>query len=226
MQSSFEGIIQNNQLMTSKQNTPLEASCRSDVRESVKSKYWNFTSSLNVFKSLNGFGFIITAFFLFAACRDEDMLPAVTLPDGTIIYVHPTDNGDQIAWEREGYFDDISALPDIPKRDKARLDFDGEANSRAIVNQLGKGSYAARICDDLKSHGYKDWYLPSAGELEAILKQLNIMTFDPYWSSTEADDLSAWAVSSYQFGDTTFTTYVYVDNKNESYAHKCRCVRK
>ena len=62
----------------------------------------------------------------------------------------------------------------------------GSTNTQLIVAALGQGDYAAKICDDLVLNGYSDWYLPSALELDALMKNkvrpgLNAQ----FWSSTE-----------------------------------------
>lgn len=64
----------------------------------------------------------------------------------------------------------------------------GEDNTLAIISQLGHISSAAKICDDLSSGGYSDWFLPSRDELvEAIVEvgeEANL-TSGGYWSSSE-----------------------------------------
>ncbi len=170
--------------------------------------------------------------FILASCqKEEDMesLIAVTLPDSTIIYVHPTDNADKIGWDEVGYFIGIAELPDKISAAGALSDFNGESNTRAIVDQIGDGNYAAKVCDELKEYGYNDWYLPSAGELAALLDQLDINTWldDIYWSSTEYNDESAWVVNRWRgWYDTEYTITARKLNKFESYSQRCRCVRK
>ncbi len=62
-------------------------------------------------------------------------------------------------------------------------------NTNAIVNSQGEGSYAAKLCYDLVSGGYSDWYLPSKNELNKLfLNKAAIGGFanNNYWSSTES----------------------------------------
>jgi len=73
----------------------------------------------------------------------------------------------------------------------------GQANTTAIVNVQGAGSYAAQLCNDLVLGGYSDWYLPSKDELNKLyLNKVAIGGFgsiqDWYWSSSEANLYDAW----------------------------------
>lgn len=71
----------------------------------------------------------------------------------------------------------------------------GQANTTAIVNIQGAGSYAAQLCNDLDIDGYNDWYLPSKDELNKLyLNKEAIGGFDGvflsafYWSSSESEN--------------------------------------
>ncbi len=66
----------------------------------------------------------------------------------------------------------------------------GRANTTAIINSQGAGSYAAQICDDLILNGYDDWYLPSIDELNKLyLNRAAVGGFanDSYSSSSESN---------------------------------------
>jgi hypothetical protein len=62
----------------------------------------------------------------------------------------------------------------------------GALNTDAIVAACG-GSNAARVCSDLVSGGYSDWYLPSLQELALIYPNKATLGFvdGVYWTSTE-----------------------------------------
>ena len=64
----------------------------------------------------------------------------------------------------------------------------GETNTTSIVNALGSGSYAARLCYDLSLGGYDDWFLPSKDELNLMPQQEGVIpgfAVASYWSSSE-----------------------------------------
>ncbi|WP_439481722.1 DUF1566 domain-containing protein [Cyclobacterium plantarum] len=71
----------------------------------------------------------------------------------------------------------------------------GQANTTAIVNTFGAGSYAAQLCNGLESGGYSDWYLPSKDELNQLyLNKDAVGGFANflYWSSSEFSLNLAW----------------------------------
>lgn len=70
----------------------------------------------------------------------------------------------------------------------------GQENTTKIVDLVGNGSYAAKVCVDYKNPDtgtgeYSDWFLPSLDELKKLyLNKTAIGGFDDnnkYWSSTE-----------------------------------------
>lgn len=87
----------------------------------------------------------------------------------------------------------------------------GAQNTIDIVTQFGgqepgasKTDYAAKLCSDLESGGYDDWFLPSKDELDAIWDNLvddgtgansGVGGFaeDSYWSSSEGSSHDAWS---------------------------------
>jgi len=67
----------------------------------------------------------------------------------------------------------------------------GRANTNSILDTEGWGSIAASYCRELKTGGFKDWFLPSAGELELLYKNLKTVGLGEfkdgwYWSSTHS----------------------------------------
>jgi len=70
----------------------------------------------------------------------------------------------------------------------------GNQNTIDIEAGCNETETAADICANLTIDGYSDWFLPSKDELnEMYLNKAIIGGFSPnsYWSSTEADNLSA-----------------------------------
>jgi hypothetical protein len=73
----------------------------------------------------------------------------------------------------------------------------GSANTNLIVNAIGGGNYAAKLCSDLVQGGYSDWFLPTWKELEKIEQnQSMIGGFQPqdYWASNN-DGNTGWFVN-------------------------------
>jgi len=109
-------------------------------------------------------------------------------------------------------------------------EFDGSVNTMAIVDHLGDNggvAYAAKLCDDLVSNGFDDWYLPTLREYYEIHHQLylnNIGNFisNYYWTSSEADENFAY------FYRKHFNVCVAPFNKDNpsNYDIACRCARK
>ena len=83
----------------------------------------------------------------------------------------------------------------------------GQSNTTAIVNTQGAGPYAAKICDDLVSGGFSDWFLPSKDELNLMytnlhLKSIGNTAFARSWSSTEINTDDAMSL---EFNSGTWT---------------------
>jgi len=74
----------------------------------------------------------------------------------------------------------------------------GMYNTERIIANQSTGSYAAQLCANYKGGGYGDWYLPSKYELNLLfLQKTAVGGFASawYWSSTESNNLNAWAHS-------------------------------
>lgn len=120
-----------------------------------------------------------------------------------------TDQSAGITWGCSGTA--ISGtLPDIGS---------GQPNTTLIVNSCSTTS-AAKTCDNLNTGGYSDWYLPSRSELvkvynnQALIGGFALTT--EYWSSTEYNINTAYAVSFVNGSNTT---------QYKSNTQKVRCVR-
>jgi biotin carboxyl carrier protein len=76
----------------------------------------------------------------------------------------------------------------------------GRQNTQTVAERLralGESNRAAQVCAALNINGYKDWFLPSKDELDLMyknLKQKGLGKFSNswYWSSSQADNGSAW----------------------------------
>jgi hypothetical protein len=138
-------------------------------------------------------------------------LPVPIRYQGTILYVHPSDNGTNVSWGDESIATAAVSLTD------------GAVNTAAIVAMDGLTT-AAGICDTLTAFGFNDWYLPAQYELDAIYKQsylmigLELNADWKYWSSTEIDMSNAWAHRLDYGGPDE-------DGKLEA-NHNVRCVRR
>lgn len=90
----------------------------------------------------------------------------------------------------------------------AQSTWDGMSNSNAIISQNGHVNSAAKVCLDLSSQGYTDWYLPSIDELVLLynsrfnvnkalssITATNSIAQGHYWSSTESISTLAFSFS-------------------------------
>jgi len=155
-----------------------------------------------------------------------DKLLEVEIANGDLIYVSPVVNNAGVNW---GPNIDITALPNFDGTIDKLTDFNGEANTNAIVAQLGENggkAYAAKVCSELVAYGFDDWYLPAAGELEGVYQALGEygskeITTGAYWSSTESTGESAYA----QFFSAGFDGSISTNTKDLG-LFQCRCVRR
>lgn len=152
------------------------------------------------------------------------VLPSITY-NGSDLYVMPTDITDS-----PGYF--VWGGSGTTIGSSAQSDTNGGANTIAITDLLGEGSYAASLCSSLTYGGYSDWYLPALDQLHSIYslratidkgdytsEWVDLGDVD-YWSSTESTTTPstyAWSVNfvnGLNYGDSYKATGCYV-----------RCVR-
>jgi len=92
----------------------------------------------------------------------------------------------------------------------------GKRNTELIVVALEENGKAAQLCANLNVNGYKDWFLPSMGELDLMYKNLKLMELgsfkeDWYWSSSASDygSIAAWAQ---RFSDGSRNDYNHKGN--------------
>ena len=111
---------------------------------------------------------------------------------------------------------DVSGITNITSEEVAKTDYNGKANTLAIVSAYSGESAsdnAAIYCNSYSTAGTSagDWYLPAAGELydyfyggginyskiSATWTKLGITVDDDYfWSSSDHSYLGAWFVTS------------------------------
>lgn len=86
---------------------------------------------------------------------------------------------------------DVAWSAEYIKIEGAESKTDGAANTAAMV---AVGLPLALHIHELDLHGFKDWYLPSAGELRALSANVpELFHFDDYyWSSTQYSRTYAW----------------------------------
>lgn len=91
----------------------------------------------------------------------------------------------------------------------------GQTNTTSIVNGCTTSSIAARICNDLVSGGYSDWYLPSYYDLEKLYINRTLIggfSNTNYWSSSQSGTTTAYSLN-FSTGagvNTSKTSAIYV----------------
>jgi hypothetical protein len=99
----------------------------------------------------------------------------------------------------------------------------GQANTTAIINGCATLGIAARICNDLVSGGFSDWYLPSRDELSQMYNNLytnggvNANAFN--WSSSQYNSDNAW------FENMSYPGMTYTLLKNDATYAAVRAIR-
>ena len=114
------------------------------------------------------------------------------------------------------YGTDVAGITDISSSDAAKQDFNGKANTAAIIATLDTDSYTTyanmgTYCTKFNEMNgiYNDWYIPAAGQLYEIYINRNnisialnniggnhfITGMDGFWSSSEESSDNAWYVA-------------------------------
>lgn len=148
-----------------------------------------------------------------------DLLMKVTMTNGDVIYADPGGNFPSLWYSPPT---DVPNLTNMTTLAAANMDFNGEANTAAMVAN-GTAFYAAQYCATLEAYGFDDWYLPAAGELNEMYQKLGPngsqqITTGAYWSSSEFDADYAW-IQSFVDGYQSTGGKAY-------YYYYCRCVRR
>jgi hypothetical protein len=92
---------------------------------------------------------------------------------------------------------------DLPGASGTGIGF-GKANTGAIINSNGEGSYWALICQNYSQGGYADWFMPSKDEIQRmtdVVTSLNLPSVYGIVSSSQYDSSYCWAIADHFSGD-------------------------
>jgi hypothetical protein len=94
---------------------------------------------------------------------------------------------------------------------------EGLTNTNLIVNYIGAGNYAVKLCYDLVQGGYSDWFLPNIEELNRLYQNrtsIGGFTTNFYWTSSTYPSNAGYAACTsfstgmFVFDPSSFTNYV------------------
>lgn len=134
----------------------------------------------------------------------------------------------------------ISLLPDVPwikDRDEAAKDFDGRKNTEALIRAYEDGriaqANAARFCYYYAPDEPGKWYLPAAGQMNLVTKNIEeiqrclkliggqqfIYEYMDYYyaSSTGCDNLYIWCMCFFTSTTPAFNSYAMISNPVKFY---------
>ena len=162
---------------------------------------------------------------------DESCIAVALITNNQKIMIYKTDvtnstGGVKYYWGMKLYQKDVAGITEITDKSVAEADFNGKANTAAIIaaysehsvdmvdNDMCKGLETLNSGSNGKNNqGYNDWYIPAAGQLwemytkksviNGALTQIGGSYFvdnDNYWSSSEYDSSDAWYVKFYSTG--------------------------
>ena len=162
--------------------------------------------------------YIMTAAGTLAAptTQDNTALGVVLITDNQRILISKADATDgtntTLYWGKNLYGKDVAGITETTETSVAKTDFNGKANTEAIIAAYGQHSVdmdSRDMCKVLSTYaegGFTDWYVPAAGQLyEMYTKMSDINTAlqniggtalesNSYWSSSESDAGGAWRV--------------------------------
>lgn len=117
----------------------------------------------------------------------------------------------------------------------AQSTWDGLTNSIAIIGQVGHINSAAKLCLDLSSNGFSDWYLPSIDEISLLWQnrfhvnmalssiagasQLNYSSLFTLWSSSEWTNNGGFGAFMFNFDSGTVS---YSNKDSQRYVRAIR----
>ena len=96
----------------------------------------------------------------------------------------------------------------------------GKSNTHEIIKNCGEYKIAAKVAASYRSGGKRDWFLPSREELDVMLRNLyqngiGDMIIDDYWSSSEYNASTAWAVD----------IQIFIEKEEKVYGKRVRAIR-
>jgi hypothetical protein len=101
----------------------------------------------------------------------------------------------------------------------------GMSNTQKIVNILGSGSYAAKLCDDLTLNGFDDWFLPSLDELNLMFENLYLHGLGSFAYKDKSKIRDYWSSSETSYGYVWFQYFVNGGQYNDNGELNNRWVR-
>jgi hypothetical protein len=92
----------------------------------------------------------------------------------------------------------------------------GQANTTSMIATCPSGT-AAQICNDLDLNGFRDWFLPSKGEIDVMRDNIGSAanrTYEWYWSSSQENNNFGW----YSWGKAAGNVWSSTNKENSSFA--------
>ena len=148
---------------------------------------------------------------------DESCIGVALITDNQRIMIAKANATDgtntTLYWGKNLQGKDVAGITNISDQSVAKTDFNGKANTAAIIaayTEHGVDMDSRDMCKVLASYtegGFTDWYVPSAGQLyEMYTKMSDInaaltkiggtaLESDRYWASSEHGAVSAWDVT-------------------------------
>ena len=167
---------------------------------------------------------------------DSSCIGVALITDNQRIMISKADATDgtnyNLYWGYNLYGKDIAGITETTDSSAAKADFNGRANTAAIIaaySQHNVAMDAKDMCKALETfnagsdnQGHTDWYIPAAGQLaliylaksdiNAALAKIGGTTFDEsdyhYWSSSECDANYVWFVYFYDGDVSSFDKYI------------------
>ena len=145
---------------------------------------------------------------------DPTALGVVLITDNQRILISKADATDgtntKLYWGKNLKGKDIAGITEITNQPVVQTDFNGKANTQAIIaayTEHGVDMDSRDMCKVLESYtegGFTDWYVPAAGQLYEMYNKISdinaalqniggtALESDVYWSSSEYSKDNAW----------------------------------